>query len=601
MTRDELFAALADARDRPDDAAKVAELDRIVAHADAGGDVGLGFAARLALVEVHRQVEPWRMLPPVRWCLDVVDQAPGTLDAVDSARLHGYHREAVAALCGTSRIGLTRAGAALDDLERRLGAAGRSCGPAYALRCRIADHVGAESTARRWLVRWRAAPRDEWSGCGACEPAEQARLLTGWGRWTEAVELVEPVLAGTLRCPDQPERALGTIQLAYLRLGRYDEAAAAHVRAYRRHRRERAGFPFLADHLRFCALTGHYDRGLEILARHLPELDRPYDEASALEFAAAGALLCRLAGPAGFARHLIHRPGYAGRHAAELTVTALGTELTATAEDLAGRFDARNGTSHQSGRIASWLAERPLPGPVRLPPEPVAEPERAIEPEPPATESATTAEPESANQPEPTAKPEPATESATAAESTTASRSEPAAEPRTKPEPPTGPTTAARPTTAGRWEPVPVGCRDRGDGPAVVAPLTVAAIVEVLRDRADQHVLGPAGTVGGRWGNALIEFQRLGERGEILHARVTAERRLPAERLGQAYEFCNAWNQDQLLPKAYVLDLGAGELVLAGDVSTDLEYGVAAGQLAVLVNATLASGAAFAAAVAALP
>ncbi|MEN3608290.1 YbjN domain-containing protein [Plantactinospora sp. ZYX-F-223] len=562
MTRDELFAALADARDRPDDAAKVAELDRIVAHADAGGDVRLGVAARLALVEVHRQVEPWRMLPPVRWCLDVVDRAPGTLDATDAARLHGYHREAVAALCGTSRIGLTRAGAALDDLERRLGAAGQSCGPAYALRCQIADHVGAESTARRWLVRWRAAPRAEWSGCVACEPAEQARLLTGWGRWTEAVELVEPVLAGTLRCPDQPERALGTIQLAYLRLGRYDEAADAHVRAYRRHRRERAGFPFLADHLRFCALTGHYDRGLEILARHLPELDRPYDEASALEFAAAGALLCRLAGPAGFARHLIHRPGYAGRHAAELTVTALGTELTATAEDLAGRFDARNGTSHQSGRIASWLAERPLPGPVRLPPEPVDEPERAIEPEP-------------VDEPERTIDPEP--EAAIEPEPETAVEPEPVA------------------------EPVPAGCRDRGDGLAVVGPLTVAAIVDVLRDRADQHVLGPAGTVGGRWGDALIEFQRLGERGEILHARVTAERRLPADRLGQAYEFCNAWNHEQLLPKAYVLDLGAGELVLAGDVSTDLEHGVAAGQLAVLVNATLASGAAFAAAVAALP
>ncbi|WP_460915493.1 type III secretion system chaperone family protein [Plantactinospora veratri] len=135
----------------------------------------------------------------------------------------------------------------------------------------------------------------------------------------------------------------------------------------------------------------------------------------------------------------------------------------------------------------------------------------------------------------------------------------------------------------------------------LVGPLTVAAIVDVLRDRAEQHVPGPAGRIGGRWGDALIEFERLGERGEILHARVTAERRLPADRLGQAYEFCNAWNQDRPLPKAYVQDPGAGELVLAGDVSTDLEHGVAAGQLAVLVDATLVSGAAFAAAVSALP
>ncbi|MEQ4303120.1 YbjN domain-containing protein [Plantactinospora sp. B6F1] len=552
MTRDELLAALADARDRPDDAAKVAELDRIVAYADADGDVRLGFAARLALVEVHRQVQPWRMLSPVRWCLDVVDQAPKAFDATDTARLPGYHREAVAALCGTSRIGLARAGAALDDVERRLRAAGQSLRPAYALRCRIADHLGAEPTARRWLARWRAAALDEWSGCAACELADQARLLTGWGRWSEAVELVEPVLAGTPRCPDQPERALATIQLAYLRLGRPDEAADAHVRAYRRHRRERAAFPFLADHLRFSALTGHYDRGLEILARHLPELDRRCDEASALEFAAAGAVLCRLAGPAGFARHPIHRPGYAGRRAAELTVAALDTELTATAEDLAGRFDARNGTGHQSGRLAAWLAERPVPGRIRLPPEPETEPERDTEPG-------------------------------------TVAGVEPGTVAGVEPEPVAG------------VEPEPVACRDPEDGFAVVGPLTVAAIVDVLRDRSDHHLLGPTGTVGGRWGGALIEFCRLGERGEILHARVTAERRLPAGRLAEAYEFCDTWNRDRPLPKAYVVDLGAGELALAGDVSTDLEYDVAAGQLAVLVNATLASGAAFAAAVAGLP
>ncbi|MDG4785723.1 YbjN domain-containing protein [Micromonospora sp. WMMD1102] len=370
MTADELAAALADARDRPDDAAKLAELDRIVAYADAAGDLRLGFTARLALVEVRQQIEPWRLLPPVRWCLDLVDRVPGTVEQFDADRLPDYHRAAVAALCATSRLALARAEAALDDLERRLGAAGRSRRPAYALRCRIADHVGAEPAARRWLARWRAAPRDGWSGCAGCEAVEQARLLTGWGRWTEAVQTVEPVLTGRLDCPDQPERALGTVQLAYLRLGRYAEAADAHVRAHRRHRRERAGFAFLADHLRFCALAGHHDRGLTILARHLPELDRRHDEASALEFAAAGALLCRLAGAAGLARHRPHRAGHAQRHPAELTVAALGGELTVTAEDLAGRFDARNGTSHQSGRIAGWLAECPVPGPVPLPPAP---------------------------------------------------------------------------------------------------------------------------------------------------------------------------------------------------------------------------------------
>ena len=104
----------------------------------------------------------------------------------------------------------------------------------------------------------------------------------------------------------------------------------------------------------------------------------------------------------------------------------------------------------------------------------------------------------------------------------------------------------------------------------------------------------------GRWGGAVIQFRRAGERGEVLHARVMAARRLPTTRLAEAYAFCNAWNHDRLLPKAYAHDLG-DELVLAGDVATDLTHGVAPAQLMVLVDAAIATGVAYAEAVAALP
>ena len=65
------------------------------------------------------------------------------------------------------------------------------------------------------------------------------------------------------------------------------------------------------------------------------------------------------------------------RSAADVTVSALAADLVATAQDLAGRFDARNGTAHQSGRIAAWLAARPLTEPFELPPD---EPPRAAVP-----------------------------------------------------------------------------------------------------------------------------------------------------------------------------------------------------------------------------
>ncbi|HEX5597685.1 MAG TPA: hypothetical protein VFX61_16945 [Micromonosporaceae bacterium] len=377
MRRDELIAALTEVRDLPDDDDKIAELERIIAHADAAADVRLGFDARFELIAVYNsRTDRWRMLPAIGWCRTAFDRAPGMFNEQEAETLRRYHKWSVAALVCTPRVGLAQTRTALDDLERRLGTSGHSRQTVYNLRCRIADHLGDETEARRWLARWRDAARDENSDCASCELSQQAELLAGWGDWAEAARVVEPVLNGVLGCLDQPEKAMVAVLLPYLHLGRYEAAAQAHVRAYRRHRHERDALPLLAGHLRFCALSGHHERGLDLLAEHLGSLDRPHDEASTMEFAAAGALVCRFAVEAGAGGRAIHRPAAVDRPAADLTVAAIGADLLAIAEDLAGRFDARNGTSHQSGRMAGWLSDRPLCAPFPLPAE---EPEPSID------------------------------------------------------------------------------------------------------------------------------------------------------------------------------------------------------------------------------
>ncbi|MDG4767102.1 YbjN domain-containing protein [Solwaraspora sp. WMMD406] len=524
MTPDELTHALEEATDLPDGDGKIAELERIIVHADAAGEVRTGFDARMALIETfNHHTERWRMLPAFGWCLNTFDRHPELFEPWDAELLRWYHKWAVATLRSTPRVGLAHTQAALDDMQRRFQASGQSLQAVYNLRCKIADHIGDIEQARHWLDRWRTAPRDENSDCAGCDPSRQAELLAGWGEWEEASTIVEPVLNGALGCTEQPEKALVTVITPYLRLGRYAEAAQAHVRAYRRHRYEREAFPYLAEHLRFCALTGHLDRGLDILAEHLEWLDRPYDDASAMEFAAAGALVCRLAAEAGGGERTIHRPEYGDRPAADVTVAVLGADLAATARESAARFDTRNGTGHQSARIDAWLTAVPLTDGVELPPdEPDRDPYASVE--------------------------------------------------------------------------LPAdGMLD------LVAPLTLEGITAALNERGDRYFVDDDGVVGGKWGQAVIQFERLGEQREILHARVMAQRRLPVDRLTEAYQFCNAWNHDRLLPKVYVHDNGDGELILAGDVSTDLEHGVSGAQLAALVNATIATGASFGDAVAGLP
>ncbi|MEU7804345.1 YbjN domain-containing protein [Micromonospora arborensis] len=519
-----LEAALTDARDLPDGPARQVTLERLAERADAAGDVRSGMDARFALIEAYLlHGERWRLVEPVRRCRAAADHRPELLTDAEAGLLLRYQRYAVEALIGTPRVGLDQTRALLHDLAHRVGAGGPDTPTVAELHCRIADHLGDEPTARHWYERWSGKRPGPAGGCPGCAPARRAELLAGWGEWRAALDELRESDGDRETCTDQPERDLIAGLLPALRAGEPERAAAAHVRAYRRHRRERAAFAHLAAHLRFCALGGHLERGLTILAEQLPRLDRPTDDLAAMEFAAAGALVCGLAVDAGLGGRTMPRPAYGGRPATELDVAALGALLLGMANELAGSFDARNGTGHHSGRIAAWLAERPLAAPVPLPAD--------DEPDEPDA--------------------------------------------------------------------------DRSDDEAELSErelvaLSLDLITAVLGGRGDPYVVEEGDTVVGRWGGAVIQFRRAGERGEVLHARVMATRRLPAARRAEAYAFCNAWNHDRLLPKAYAHELGE-ELVLAGDVATDLAHGVAPAQLMVLVDAAITTGVAYAEAVAALP
>jgi hypothetical protein len=521
--RDRLIAALGAARDLTGGPGKVAELERLSDDADAVGDVRLGFETRLELVDAYDDVrQRWRMLPAFAWCLAAVDRDSGAFDDSDRELLRWYHRWAAGVFLGWSTVERAVAQGVLDDLERRARALGHGMRAVYRLRCAMADHVGDETAARGWLARWHAAAyavegappvRDsvDTDDCAGCDRARRAELLAGWGDWRAAVDEVEPVLRGRLAC-DRPERAFAAAMLPLLMLGKVTEASSAHLRSYPTHQIARDGFRYVGAHLRFCALAGHPGRGVDLLAAHLGDLDDPYDEVSAMRFAAAGALVCRLGTEAGLGGRLVHRPDRADRAAGSLPVADLGVLLAATAREIAERFDARNGTRHQSALVAGWLTEEPL---------------------------------------------------------------------------------AAVPAALGGVVPVA--------GAGGLLPLTLESITAALDARGDRYGVDSDGIVAGRWGAAFIRFERRGERREILHTRIVATRRLESFRLAEAFEFCNAWNHDRLMPKAYVHDEGDGMIAVAGDVTTDLEHGVTAEQLAVLLHAAIATGATLADAVADLP
>jgi tetratricopeptide (TPR) repeat protein len=179
-------------------------------------------------------------------------------------------------------------------------------------------------------------------------------MLVARGLDEEAAEVAAPVLAGEPGCHVQPQGILCTLLLPYVRLGRLDAAAEAHRRAYRIVQGRVAYLDDFGDHLEFCALTGHETRGLEILRRELPLLDRAPSPAQARTFMAGAALVLRRLLETGRGHLTVRR---AGR---DVPVPELRAAMEAGAREIAARFDARNGGDVHTRRLEASLSARPL-------------------------------------------------------------------------------------------------------------------------------------------------------------------------------------------------------------------------------------------------
>lgn len=350
--------------DLPDGPGQIAVAEEAIRHADALGDRLLGFEARmLATSAYHRGGEPAKSFVTFSWCLTEYDADPGNHDGADDRLLRWFFKYVVSSLPRFPEIPLERTRAVLDDMERRYRTGGHSLHAVYNLRWLLARHVGDTDAADEWYGRWCAAPRDENSDCAGCDPTEKVMHLCDRGRFAEAVALAEPVLAGRLTCSEQPQSMLTELLPPYLHTGRLDQAADAHRRAYRAQRGNVANLVDVSAHVTFCALTGNDARGLEIVQRHLDWLDRAPSPYAAMEFAAAAGLVLRRLTAAGHGGLTVHRRPV-GDPAAEgdrdVPVGELADELARAATELAARFDARNGGTHQSDRIAARLAAEPI-------------------------------------------------------------------------------------------------------------------------------------------------------------------------------------------------------------------------------------------------
>ncbi|WP_219462837.1 hypothetical protein [Nonomuraea rhizosphaerae] len=347
---DEVGKLLEEADRLPYGEARTVLVERALRVAETLPEPEPAIAVRLALTQSYQfGGEPGKSFTTFSRTLAAYDAEPGRFTEAQARRVLWQYKWIMTDMLRFPEIPLARALAALDDMERRF----RQAGKPHAVngsRARFAWHLGDERALEEWLHRWEITPRDDLSDCRACDISARAHLLSQLGRDTEAVAMAGPVLDGRFTCRVQPQSILCTLLPPYVRTGLLDAAAEGHRRAYRIVQGQVAYLDDIGDHLRFCALTGNRTRGLEILERELPLLDRAPSPAQARAFMTGGALVLLRLLETG------HDALTVRRHGADVPVPELHATLAAGAREIAARFDARNGSDVHTRRVEAALS-----------------------------------------------------------------------------------------------------------------------------------------------------------------------------------------------------------------------------------------------------
>ncbi|MEV0096078.1 hypothetical protein [Streptomyces sp. NPDC050738] len=351
---DELMQALGENDRRPYGRTRTVTAEELVEAAEQFADPTTLVHALLELQEAYTYGSEPRKSPVVfARLLNLFDEQPDVFDERLRHQLFWRFKWVAHALLAIPEIPLSSLRQWLKEMRDRYVKAGIDLQPYYGQAYQLASHTG-EDTALAYEL-WAGRDRSRLSDCEACEICVRANHHVTSGDDERALRTWEPVLEGKDSCKEEPARSISYALLPLLRTGRTDRARELHLAGYRACRRNPSMSGEVGRHLEFCALTGNEARGLELLAENrglFEEVDSPQEQ---LDFLTGVEVLLQRIELLG--RGELHTAGYAGR---VWTVTDLRAEVRGRADDLAARFDARNGTGAHTGHRRARLERGPL-------------------------------------------------------------------------------------------------------------------------------------------------------------------------------------------------------------------------------------------------
>ncbi|WP_432118122.1 hypothetical protein [Streptomyces sp. bgisy032] len=354
QTTDELYQALQENDRRPYGRTRTLTAEELVDAAEQFDEPVPLVHALLELQEAYTYGSEPRKSPVVfARLLTLFDEQPDVFDDRLRHLLFWRFKWVANALRQLPEIPLASLRQWLTEMRDRYEKAGLGLQPYYGQAYQLASHLGEDTTLAYEL--WAGRTRTRLSDCEACETCERALHHLTAGDDARALATWEPVLAGKESCQEEPSRSVSYALLPLLRTGDADRARALHLAGYRGCRRNPSMSAEVGRHLEFCALTGNEARGLELLAENRNLFDEVASPLDQLHFLTGVEVLLQrveLLGHGG-----LPAAGYAGR---TWTASGLCAEVRGRADDLAARFDARNGTTAHTDRRRARLDRAPL-------------------------------------------------------------------------------------------------------------------------------------------------------------------------------------------------------------------------------------------------
>ena len=363
---DRIGRLLAEAECLNDGPARIALVQQAVAIADNLKDVELAFGVRKSLLGVCLEADECElMLVTFTWCLAQHDRDPERFPA---DLILWPFRWVVSSLPTFAEVTRTKIDEMKDDMAARYMRAGASP-RAFHLMCRkMAVDMGNVAAATAADRELRKAPSDWLSDGSTTEQGFEITYRLFRREYAKALEAARPFLARQFRSDHFEGQACADALFLLLRADRAAEAIPYHRRGYKLRYKQIRHLDSIGKHIAFLSLTDNIPRAVRLFEKHLPQALQSSNAFNRLRFLMESfPLLDRLTKGDKESGRLRRPPGCpVDGKSNSVPVRDLRKWLHEMTADLARTFDARNGNTYYTERLAAlprlqrWFMPCPL-------------------------------------------------------------------------------------------------------------------------------------------------------------------------------------------------------------------------------------------------